>query len=590
MSHPRAIIPDRPVRGTLAIIPNLEHMTYDLRTELWIPWRRRSGVVEWGPPATLLTRLADDPVVALAAPRPDFDGALQEFLIGLLSAALRPADEAEWKAIWKSPPSPAELQAALDVLPDAFDLDGDGPRFFQDLNAAEFAEVVPGPIEQILIEAPGDQTQKLNKDLFIKRARLTRLSRPAAAMALLTLQTYAPSGGQGHRTSLRGGGPLSTLVDPRVDQSGAWLAHEQPLWQKLWANAETLGQCAARTPPRYGHTVESAFPWLLPTRTSGKGAEGPTTPSHAHALQAYFGMPRRIRLEFAGPGWCDLTGVEDERTVVGFRMRNYGVQYTDWKHPLSPYYRQKVSEPWLCVHGQPGGIAWRDWISLTLRAPDAGLREPAQAVAAFQRRANAVGRRNVRLHAFGYDMDNMKACAWTDAVLPAFAVGDEGRHRLLYQTAAALTDATGMTGTALTGAVKAGLFQSPDDAPGDLGQVKLDLWASTERAFYGVLEAVADPSLEEDAAVNVAAEERRRRFLEVLTGESTRVFDRWCSAGALAPEALRRRVVARYNLLSTLRGYSKLGQKIFEALGIAPPDRGRATRRGKSCITTEATT
>src|SRR5207237_2072121 len=105
------------------------------------------------------------------------------------------------------------------------------------------------------------------------------------------------------------------------------------------------------------------FPWLAPTRTSNPKAGGRATkPADAHALQAYFGLPRRIRLEFGGPGRCDLTGRDDERTVVGFRMRNYGAQYVDWKHPLSPHYRQKVGDSWIPVHGQPGGIGWRDWI------------------------------------------------------------------------------------------------------------------------------------------------------------------------------------------------------------------------------------
>jgi ClpP class serine protease len=33
-------------------------MTYDLRHEPWIPWRRRNGAIEWGPPTRLLDDLA----------------------------------------------------------------------------------------------------------------------------------------------------------------------------------------------------------------------------------------------------------------------------------------------------------------------------------------------------------------------------------------------------------------------------------------------------------------------------------------------------------------------------------------------------
>lgn len=555
-------------------------MPYDLRHQPWIPWRRASGAVQWGPPATLLTQLDDDPVVALAAPRPDFDGAVQELLIGLLTVALQPEDEAAWRDWWRNPPRAEELQEALDALPAAFYLDGDGPRFFQDLSAGDFANVEPGAVDQLLIDAPGDQGIRLNKDLFVKRARVECLGRPAAAMALVTLQTYAPAGGRGNRTSLRGGGPLTTLVDPRVAGQRRSRAEDQPLWRRLWANVETREQLAERTPPGAPDGPESIFPWLAPTRTSGREDGLETTPADAHPAQAYFGLPRRIRLEFGADGCCDLTGLPDQRVVVGFRMRPYGVQYARWRHPLSPYYRPKASDAWLPVHGQPGGVGWRDWVALTVRAPEGGLREPAAAVAAFARRGASVGLGDYRLHAVGYDMDNMKARGWTEALLPAFAIADPDRQSLLLNTAAALTDVAGMAASALLGAVKRALFPRPDDAPGDLGEVKLELWNSTASAFYARIGSVADPALSLAAAI-AGAEAGRQSFAAELLDQATAIFDRWCPAAGLGPEAMRRRVAARYDLISTLRGYSPLGEKLFTALGIPLPGGGRAARKSR---------
>lgn len=557
-------------------------MTYDLRREAWIPWRRRSGVLECGPPATLVSRIHDDPVVALAAPRPDFDGALQEFLIGLLTAALQPLDERAWLALWREPPSETALQAALDALPHAFNLDGDGPRFFQDLSKVDLADADEKAMDQLLIDSPGDQGVSLNKDLFVKRTRVKRMGRPAAAMALITVQTYAPAGGQGHRTSLRGGGPLTTLVDPRMDEHGESHAHEQPLWEKLWANVETRAQLAARTPADAPLAIDTAFPWLAPTHTSNPKKHGaPISPSDANPLQAYFGTPRRIRLEFDDGGECELTGRTDDRTAVGFQTVNYGVQYGGWKHPLSPYYRTKLTEPWLPVHGQPGGVAWRDWLSLTIESAAMDSREPARAIAEFtSRRARAIGRREVRVHVFGYDMDNMKARGWTEAMLPAFAVDDAERQKALRSIAHSLTEATGAAGAALLFAVKTALFQSPDDASGDLGQVKLDLWAATESDFYDALRAIADESLDVEAMF-ARGDAVRAGFASTLERAAVRVFDRWCPGAGLDVEALRRRVTARYQLTSALRGYSKLGESIFAALGIAPPGGGRSARAAR---------
>jgi CRISPR system Cascade subunit CasA len=180
------------------------------------------------------------------------------------------------------------LATAFAPLGTAFSLDGEGPRFMQD---AEDLPGTPESPETLLIEAPGESTLRNNTALLLKPGRVARLARPAAAMALFTLQTYAPSGGRGNLTSVRGGGPLTTLVLPGVTV---------PLWHMLWANVPQGKPAGAN---------ELVFPWLAPTRTADRFPS--TTPVDVHPLQAFWGMPRRIRLEFtpnADRLACDLTG------------------------------------------------------------------------------------------------------------------------------------------------------------------------------------------------------------------------------------------------------------------------------------------
>lgn len=541
-------------------------MAYDLRFEPWIPWRRRSGRVQWGPFAMLTDDLSGDPVSALAAPRPDFNGALTEFLIGMLTVALLPRDERDWRERWDQPPTPDALEGALKALPPAFFLDGDGPRFLQDFTETDLTDADLLPIERLLFDAPGEQSLKLNTDLFVKRAGVAAIGPAASAMALITMQTYAPSGGQGHRTSMRGGGPLTTLVDPR-------LASAEPvagsLWRYLWANAETVQLWEARAPSVRRPNPASLFPWMGPTRRSNRDGGGPTTPAEGHPLQAYFGMPRRLRLVFGEAGRCDLTGLDVQEVAVGLQTRNYGIEYDSWPHPLSPYYRSKKQSEWLPMHPQPDGIGWKDWHGLTVEGPEQGSR-PAQVVSHFKNlRACGVGCRAPRMKAFGVDFDNMKCRGWVEAGIPLFIAETEAAQALLQEMAGRLTRATEIAAAALRFAVKCSLFATPEDASGDFTQVSGELWAATESTFYAALGRFTDGGIDGEGA-----HREKVAFQHALATATLEVFDRWCPIESVAFVALRRAVSARYGLIGTLNGHGKLGSKLFSEFEIVLPTAG----------------
>lgn len=537
-------------------------MTYDLRFEPWLPFRRASGTVEWLPPYMITDRISgDDPVIALACPRPDFDAAVTEFLIGLFSVALVPENENDWSRLRRDPPSPEVLRGALATLPDAFALDGNGPRAFQDIDMLE--DIRPIPIEALLIDAPGDQTTKFNKDLFVKRGRVPVLGRPAAAMGLIAMQTFAPSGGQGHRTSMRGGGPLMTIAEPRARPQ------EEPLWRLIWANAETVDQMDARDGDKTrAWEAHDQLPWLTSTRVSNENEQGrPVLPADAAPEQVYFGMPRRIRLEIEEkPCVCGLTGCADGARVTGFRMQNYGVQYRGWVHPLTPYYRNKESGL-LPVHGQAGGVGWRDWQSLLFDSADGNGSRPAQAIAYFcGRRAGEP----FRLIAAGYDMDNMKARGWVQAELPAFPKEVLERTRSF---AIRATDAADKTAGCVLSFVKSGLFQRPKEATGDFSHLKRALWANTQTTFFQIIGEIAEGETADGT-------ELRERFRRHLRDVALSIFDLACPLDDLTAGNMRRPIAARHGLVMALEGYGKAGTSLFKALDLAVPEAGKA-RKGK---------
>ena len=119
-------------------------MAYNLIDERWIPVERRSGKVEMIAPAQIAER--EDPPLRIASPRPDFDGALLEFFIGLLQTAAAPATERAWEREFEEPPTVETLKKRLDTVREAFFLDGDGPRFMQDLTVAADPTAKTGPI------------------------------------------------------------------------------------------------------------------------------------------------------------------------------------------------------------------------------------------------------------------------------------------------------------------------------------------------------------------------------------------------------------------------------------------------------------
>jgi CRISPR system Cascade subunit CasA len=274
-------------------------MNFNLIDKKWIPVKRKDGTPDKITPWEVTDRFADNPVIALNAPRPDFNGALIQFLIGLVQTTFAPANKIEWKKKLKSPPSPEELKEAFMTVYPAFELgdkpsektdnlseqsniqdnagDDEKPRFMQDFD--DFKQKYK-PIEWILIGAATEHTLEENRDHFIKRKTVNGMCPSCCATALFTMQTNAPMGGPGFRTSLRGGGPLTTLIIGDT--------HFDTLWHAIWLNVleskPFLDMC---------NSIQSSdsnkFPWLAKTKPT-------VTEQNIHPAQYFWAMPRRIRL------------------------------------------------------------------------------------------------------------------------------------------------------------------------------------------------------------------------------------------------------------------------------------------------------
>lgn len=533
----------------------------NLLNERWLPVRHRSGERSW----ISSDQLGDPQFLAFAADRADFNGALAQFAIGLLQTTTPVDDPASWRRLLEAPPDAETLKAWFAPVEAAFVFDGDGPRFMQDFSLRAGGGATCD-IGALLIESPGENALKNNSDHFIKRGRVDGLCPHCAAMALLTLQINAPAGGVGHRTGLRGGGPLTTLVLCQPPRS---------LWHDLWLNVRERSSFLTMQGDSSKAGAHARFPWLADIEATQK-AGGETAPVQVHPDHVFWAMPRRIRLGMDDivRGDCDLCGRPSETLIRHYETKNYGFNYKGtWSHPLSPYYETK--EGWLPLHPQPGGFGYRHWLPWVMGLNSDKKQWSAGAVEYLREHRFRSVKGALRLWAFGFDMDNMKARCWYEATLPLYGLTDcdpDAQKQVESEVSIWLAGAE-TAASCLRGAVKDAWFGA--DARGDFSAIDASFWSATEATFYRQLKALIE-LVREDKADETDPLPVREVWHRHLTQTCKRLFDgEFVGAGAVERQNPRRVATAFQSLVRNLNG-----PKIRKALALPArePKADRKTR------------
>ena len=571
-------------------------MLLNLINDAWIPVRRRNGESAIIRPAQIVEKLGTDhEIIAPDWPRPDLNVATLEFLIGLLSVTMPPDSPEEWSKTWHEPPDEHALSTSFAPWKAAFNLNGNGPRFMQDFN--ELDDDV-GPIESLLIDSSGENAAKKNADLMVRRKRYECLSLPAAAISLYALQQFAPSGGAGHRTSMRGGGPMTTLAIPPSHSDTS-----PSLWQIIWANVRP-----AQERPDAAADMARIFPWMAPSMTSEKGAELHEAGLHqgdprVHVLQCFFGMPRRIRLVFEQvdeESICDLTGARGTIMATGIITRPYGINYGHWKHPLSPYSRKKEDEEWLPMHPVAGRKGYRNWLGVVIGDEGHALQEPASAVIGFREHVHgdfSLGRMGgARILMAGWAMSNMSPLDFLLAEQPFHIATDREQQKQLDSLARRMVKAAEQAMTLLRGAAGSALKAGKDKPKPDSSRISAlseSFFARTEDMFHDILDQASDLAVMaadkdgrsrsgsgsetgEEAAGEVGEKWRvpAREWLAELQHTVIALFDENFRPDPADPEKARKIVEARRELLNNLRA-ARGARSLYTILGL-PPEKARA--------------
>lgn len=328
----------------------------NLINDPWLPVRRKSGAVEHIRPAQIVSDIGKDPIVSIASGRADLDAGGLLFLVGLLSTAFAPESDYEWHALAATPPSEDELHAAFGEYAHAFNLDGDGPRFMQDLTLlddldAGDVEKSTAPILSKLVGGPSGSAINQNRASIPASTWTAPIDRVSASTAALSLCThwFAPPYGGGFRGTARGSSPVTVVALSKV----------RTLWHTLWLNV--LGAEDLR-----GDThSEAVFPWLDPVK-GGKSPE-PLAQENLSPLHVFWPMARRARLVFEGEGRCGITGEVSDQTVPSVVEVRGGANYVGlWVHPMSPMLTNKEGELYpMQARAQKGGgttrFGWTSW-------------------------------------------------------------------------------------------------------------------------------------------------------------------------------------------------------------------------------------
>ena len=438
-----------------------------------------------------LAELVDADIVDFAPDRPDFKGSYAQLAIGLYQ--LLHADLISymaWHRLFVTPPTSEHIKTLCTVWLPHFELMADGARFMQDpvLSTVDAKDSEYNSISGLLIESAGDSGIKKNTDLFIKRSPDKQICPCCAAITLFNLQTNAPAGGAGHRTGLRGGGPLTTLLQYQHP------TEPTSLWHSLWLNVRTASQWNAHQQPLQPINL-NVLPWLNDLSLVQK-KDGETSPEKVHPSHNLFGMPRRIRLDTTklSQGHCDLCGLLSEQLISRYLTSPYGWNYKGvWRHPFSPYYGEKGKiDSFLPMHPQPNGLTWKYWAGWVIGQVD-GKKEIKPADNVSEKIASCheyedIEVQQLRLWVFGFDMENMKARCYYQTYFPMidFSGLDDAQQRSLNAYVDQVIKSAELMLSTLKFAVKTAWFGEVD-AAGDLSRVDMAFWNATQQDFFAMM-------------------------------------------------------------------------------------------------------
>lgn len=250
----------------------------------------------------------------VSLPRDDLELACLQLLVCMTQVMFLPEDIQILRKRLAEPLPPEAFDAGIAPCRDWFDLDHPTQPFMQSRGVMGKMTTV----QKLLPGLPEKTSTAPSAHCFFNEVmEIRNMGGPIAAIALFNQASNSPSFGGGFQGSLRGGGPITTLV------AGPNLR------EMVWRNVLTRPRVHERQIGMPGPGEEQPN-WVKPIR------EGETIHWNEIGLaRGLFWQPARVELIRAErPAPCDMLGGEAVPVYVGFRAEQFKFTVEGrWPHP-----------------------------------------------------------------------------------------------------------------------------------------------------------------------------------------------------------------------------------------------------------------
>jgi CRISPR system Cascade subunit CasA len=184
----------------------------------------------------------------------------------------------------------------------------------------------------------------------------------------------------------------------------------------------------------------------------------------------------------------------------------------------------------------------------------------------------------LRLVAFGYDMDNMKARGWSQSEMPLPVEDGKLDKEFLDGLVRKFVPAAAIASRALIYQTKSALYPRPSDVPGDFGFIGERFWRETETGFYQTVRQ-AGAVYRRDPDDTDAQRPVIEGWVRILRDRALALFDEHAPLAGIENRDMERLVRARWSLVMTFHGAGKQGGDLYSALGLVSAKERKARRK-----------